>query len=102
MFVEGLEKSYHVPLGDRPAQALVGGSMVRFAVNGTVEISVEIRSDASIGETKVTKSLAPDVDRNCIETFRQTIFLPAVKDRTFVTSWQTPKCGFFYNPRHRT
>ncbi len=104
MFVEGMEKSHHVPLSDRKAQGLAFGPMIRSDYlaasqrNGTVELSVEIRSDASIGEIKVVKSLGPEIDQRCISYARQTIYLPAVNNRAFVSSWQNPKFGFINNP----
>ena len=64
-------------------------------LNGTVELSVEIRYDASIGEIKVIKSLGLEIDQRCISHARQTIYLPAVNNRTFVTSWQNAKFEFF-------
>ncbi len=101
LFVEVLEKSHHVPLSDRKAQGLAFGPRPRTdgiassQLNGTVELSVEIRSDASIGEIKVIKSLGLEIDQRCISHARQTIYLPAVNNRTFVTSWQNAKFEFF-------
>ena len=101
LFVEGLEKSHHVPLSDRKAQGLASGSRPRTdgiassQLNGTVELSVEIRYDASIGEIKVIKSLGREIDQRCTSHARQTIYLPAVNNRTFVTSWQNAKFEFF-------
>ena len=104
LFVEGMEKSHRVPLSDRKAQGLVLGPRLNTdrlpdsQRNGTVELSIEIRSDASIGEVKVIKSLGPQIDQLCISQARQTIFLPAVSDHTFVTSWQNTKYTFAQNP----
>lgn len=104
LFVEGTEKSHRVPLGDRKAQGLAFGPMFKTdrlpasQRNGTVELSIEIRFDASIGEVKVIKSLGAAIDQLCISHARQTIFLPAVNDRTFVTSWENTKFMFAHNP----
>lgn len=94
LFVEGIEKSYRVPLADRPAQGLSRAPMCLQPSdlpakqrNGTVRLSVEQRADGSVGEVKVVNGLGPEADRRCIQATRNIIFLPAVKDRQFVTEW---------------
>jgi hypothetical protein len=93
LFVEGLEKSYRVPLKDSPPKVLVSRKVeildvmkVR-KINGEVELSVEYRADGSIGEIKVIKALNPTIDNRVIQAVRQYIFLPAIKDGAFVTEW---------------
>jgi len=94
LFVEGIERSYRVPLQDRPPLALSVAPMclqpsdlpVRQR-NGTISLSVEHRADGSVGEVKVVNGLRPEADRRCIQATRNIIFLPAVKDRQFVTQW---------------
>jgi hypothetical protein len=94
LFVEGIEKSYRVPLADRPAQGLSPAPMCLQPSDlpakqrtGTVRLSVEQRADGSVGEVKVVNGLRPEADRRCIQAARNVIFLPAVKDRQFVTQW---------------
>jgi hypothetical protein len=100
LFVEGLEKSYRIPLKDRPPQVIVPalpprvGSGVR-PKNGKVMLSVEVRSDGSVGEAKIVEGLRSDMDERCIQAQRQSIFLPAVKDGVFVTDWYKAECGFW-------
>jgi hypothetical protein len=102
LFVEGITKSYKVPLADRPPQVLFFGQTVQIANlpwkqrNGTVRLSVEHRADGSVGEIKVLSGLGTQVDQRCIQAARSVIFLPAVRDRTFVDEWQTPEYKFAY------
>lgn len=100
LFVEGIEKSYRIPLKDRSAQALFFGPVLQTADlpsnqrNGIVKLSIELRPDGSVGDVKVLNGLGREVDRRCIQAAQGVIFLPAVKDRAFVTDWQTPKYEF--------
>lgn len=100
LFVEGIVKSYKVPLADRPSKVLFFAQPVQTDLpskrNGTVRLSVEHRADGSVGEIKVLSGLGTQVDQRCIQAARNVIFLPAVKDRQFVTEWQTPEFKFFY------
>jgi len=101
LFVEGIAKSYRVPSDDRPSQVLFF-SPVQIADlaskprSGIVRLSVEFREDGSVGEIKVLSGLGTRVDQRCIQAARSVIFLPAVKDRQFVTEWQTPEYKFAY------
>jgi TonB family protein len=107
LFVEGIAKSYKVPLADRPPQVLVFGPPVPPAKflsqrrNGTVRLSVEFRADGSVGEIKVLSGLGTQVDQRCIQAAQGVIFLPAVKDRQFVTEWQTSEYKFAYGAAAR-
>ena len=94
LFVEGIDKSYRVPLSDRPAQVLSATPMCLQPSdlpakqrNGTIKLSVEQRADGSVGDIKVVNGLSPEADRRCIQATGNIIFLPAVKDRQFVTQW---------------
>jgi hypothetical protein len=104
LFVEGLEKSYRVPLPDRPPQNLASGPQRSLATvgkaieKGTVEFSIEIRADRSIGDIKVVKGVNKVLDQFCVQNAREGIFLPAVKDHAFVTDWQTRQSTFFLGP----
>lgn len=102
IFVEGIEKSYKIPVKDRPALTLVFGPRVQTdnlaskEKNGTVKLSIELRSDASVGEVRVLNGLGSKIDQRCIQSAQRIIFLPAVRDRNFVTEWQTPEYKFFH------
>ena len=108
LFAEGLEKSYRVPLPDRPPQNLIAGrrlSPSKFLSamrNGTVELLVEIRADGSVGDINVAKGLSKELDQLAIYNARQSIFLPAVKDRVFIPAWHRMDTKFFLaSPRYR-
>lgn len=102
LFVEGIVKSYRVPSVDRPSQVLFDRP-VRMADlpskskprNGTVRLSVEFREDGSIGDVKLLDGLGSEVDKRCIREAQNVIFLPAVRDRKFVTEWKTLQFGFY-------
>lgn len=101
LFVEGIEKSYKVPLGDRPTKILFfvqpgQTDLPSSQRNGTVRLLVEYLADGSVGEIKVLSGLGPDVDKRCIQAAQNVIFLPAVRDRQFVTEWGTPEYKFVY------
>ncbi len=100
LFVEGIEKAYRIPLADRPPQPLVTqrpATSPRDIIpkNGKVELSVEVRADGSLGEIKVVKGLRSDMDQSCVQSKRQSIYLPAVRDRVFATEWQEATCSFW-------
>jgi TonB family protein len=101
LFVEGIVKSYKVPLADRPGKWLFSvmpeqAELPAQQRNGTVRLSVEYRADGSVGEIKVLSGMGTKVDQRCIQAARSVIFLPAVKDRQFVTEWGTPRYTFVY------
>ena len=87
LFVEGIEKSYKIPLKDRSAQALFFGPVLQTADlpsnqrNGIVKLSIELRPDSSVGDAKVLNGLGREVDRRCIQAAQGVIFLPAVRSR---------------------
>ena len=106
VFVEGITKSYKVPLADRPSQVLFRGQPVQPSEipkrrNGIVRLSVEHRADGSIGEIKVISGVETQVDQRFIQAARSVIFLPAVKDRQFVSEWQTAEYKFGFGPGAR-
>jgi TonB family protein len=90
LLYEGQQKSYRVPLKDRPPQPLVIGRPARpyvakkNKINGEVVLSVEYRADGLIGDIEIVKGLGWGLDESAIEAARQTVFLPAVKDGAFV------------------
>jgi TonB family protein len=89
---EGQEKSYQVPIQDHKAIVLVmnpphyseAGRQAK--VGGEVEMRLELRADGFVGEVENLRGLGFGLDENAVEAARKTIFLPAVKDRKFVTS----------------
>lgn len=100
LFAEGLVKAYPVPLEDRPPQVLLPGRVVfpdaviaqlreHKIKSGAVEFAVEFRADGSVGDVKLISGIEPAIDASVIRAVRQNIFVPAVKDRAFVTNWLT-------------
>lgn len=98
IFAEGLEKKYRVPVADQPAKLIAVSMPVRGngarGINGKVELLIEVREDGGVGSVEVEKSLREDLDAACIRSFRQSIFLPAVKDGRFVVDRSTSSCTF--------
>ena len=103
-FLEGIEKGFTIPVGDRPAQVLVPAPMPvtdklpNAERNGTVKLLVELRADASIGEVIVTQKLGPGIDRLAVHASQSILFLPAIKDGSFVNEWQPQTYSFFHSP----
>lgn len=90
LLYEGQQKSYRIPLKDRPPQALVCirpafNQDRRHKVMGTVELSVEYRADASADDVQLIKGIRAEIDEAAIRAASQTVFLPAVKNGAFVT-----------------
>ena len=53
---------------------------------GTISVQVELLADGTVGEIKILQPLDPDLDQSAADAARKTIFLPAVKDREFVSA----------------
>jgi TonB family protein len=87
----GQEKSYQPPVPDtRPfilSKAEPGYTeRARAArINGGTTLTVVLRPDGFVGEVEVVKGLGYGLDERSAEAARRTIFLPAVKDRKFVS-----------------
>lgn len=99
LLLEGMERSYRIPLEDRPPttlhlprpEPLAPGVRMR---NGNIKLSVEFAAEGSIGGVRLVSGLRSDMDQRCIRSVQDAIFLPAVKDRRFVTEWREASCGF--------
>lgn len=97
LFAEGFAKGYRIPLKDRPPQVLVNGRVVlpesvvirarNMGLKGSIELSIEYRADGSIGDVRIVKGLGIEIDRMVVQAARQNIFVPAIKDGAFVTTW---------------
>lgn len=107
VFLEGIERSYHVPLKDRPPQILRFPPRVQTddlpfkERNGRVRLSLELRADLSIGEIKLLEGIGTTINERCVKAAQNMIFLPAVKNGTFVSDIQTPTYKFFKSPLSR-
>jgi hypothetical protein len=107
VFLEGIEKSYRVPVKDRPSQTLVFPLRIRTddlpfkERNGQVKLSLEVRPDASIAEIKVLEGIGTKINERCIKAAQNMIFLPAIKNGSFVSDIQTRTYSFFRSPLSR-
>jgi hypothetical protein len=98
IFAEGLGRDYRVPVADQPPRLIavsrpIPGARARL-INGKVALSIEVREDGGVGSVEVTVGLRADLDDACIRSFRQSIFLPAVKDGRFIVDRSTSSCTF--------
>jgi len=90
LLYEGQQNGYRIPLRDGPPHVLVSRQVTyievarRNKIHGTVELSVEYRADASIGEIQVKKGLGWGLDEDAVQAARNCVFLPAVRDGAFV------------------
>jgi TonB family protein len=97
---EGTDKSYQIPIPDRYATVLWRGHppptpQPKFKnINGSVALAVELLPDGTVGEVKIAQSLEPSYDQVAIETARKLIFLPAIKNRKFVSLWMPMTMSF--------
>jgi TonB family protein len=97
---EGIDKSYQLPVPDRYATVLWQSHPHPTPqpnykrVDGSIALAVELLPDGNVGEVKVAQGLDPDLDQMAIETARKLIFLPAVKDRKFVSLWMPITMSF--------
>ena len=98
LFSEGIGKGYRVPLKDRPPQVLDSAKpafpasllarMRTYRRHGTIELLIEYRADGSVGDVKLVKGLDKEMDSYVVQAARQNIFIPAIKDGSFVTDWR--------------
>ena len=91
LLAEGQAKSYQPPIPDRGATLLNQVPIQsteesrKKDVSGSLALVVELRPDGTVGEVKIVQGLGYGLDEKAAEAARQMIFLPAVKDRKFVS-----------------
>lgn len=88
---EGQEKSYQAPIPNR------GPTFLRKAppeysdegrkqqISGGIALVVEFLQDGTVGDVRIVQGLGFGMDEKAAEAARMSIFLPAVKDRKFVS-----------------
>jgi TonB family protein len=91
---DGAEKSYKPPVADAQAVILFRAfpKYPREAridqIRGAVVLQVEFLADGNVGKIEVVQGLPAGLNEASAEAARKAIFLPAVKNRQFVT-WST-------------
>jgi TonB family protein len=105
---EGIDKSYQIPIPDRYATVLWRGHpgptpQPKFKkINGSIALAVELLPDGTVGEVKIAQGLDPSYDQVAIETARKLLFVPAIKNRKFVSLWMPMTMSFnTYEIYHR-
>ena len=97
----GQERSYQPPVPDmkpiilsknEPSYSEQARSR---RINGIVMTLVELRADGFVGEVQITKGLGYGLDEKSEEAARRTIFIPAVKDRKFISFRMLMEYGFY-------
>jgi TonB family protein len=88
----GIEKSYQPPVPDgrfvilwKTEPQYTEQARAR-GVNGTVVIQVELLANGNVGTIEVIEGLPLGLNDAVAEAARKTIFLPAIKNRQFVTA----------------
>lgn len=100
LLYEGQQKSYRVPLTDRPPLLLVSGRPMytylaeKHRTRGTVELSVEFQADGSVGDIQIITKLEDGLTESAIQATRQNVFLPAIRNRAFVVERRNVKTTF--------
>ena len=85
-----IEKSYQIPIPDRYAMILWRArppAVPGRKLNGSIALAIELLPDGTVGEVKIAQGLDPKVDQMAIDATRKLIFLPAIKNRKFVSLW---------------
>jgi|SRR5215813_5175058 len=86
---EGIEKAYEIPIPDRYALILwrARPPATPKKINGSIALAVELLPDGTVGEVKIAQGLDPGIDKMAIDATRKLVFLPAIKNRKFVSLW---------------
>lgn len=88
---DGVEKAYKPPVPDaRPVvlwktEPQYTEEARKREVNGTVVVQIELLANGNVGKIEVVEGLPFGLNDASAEAARKTIFLPAVKNRQFVT-----------------
>lgn len=88
---QGQKESYQPPIANPGATILYQvlfhstAESLKKNITGSLALTVELRPDGTVGEVKIVKGLGYGLDESAAEAARQIVFLPAVKDRKFVT-----------------
>ena len=87
---EGKEKGYRVPLPDNRVIVLHGAparytnAARKAKEQGTIVLSIEFRADGTIRVLKIVRGLGFGLNEQAVAAVQKIIFLPEIKDGTFV------------------
>jgi hypothetical protein len=88
---QGQERSYRPPIPNSRA-LILSKAQPRYSetgrykgIKGTVSSVAELRPDGFVGEVEIVKGVGYGLDESVAEAAHRTVFLPAVKDRVFVS-----------------
>ena len=91
---EGKEKGYRVPVPDNRV-VLLHGAPARFTnaareakAQGEIILSIEFRADGTTKVLKIIRGLGFGLDEKAVEAVQKIIFLPEIKDMTFINMSQ--------------
>src|SRR5258706_14518615 len=88
---QGQKESFQPPIANRGATVLYQVPFNSTAesrkknISGSLALTVELRPDGTVGEVRIVQGLGHGLDESAAEAARQIVFLPAVKERKFVT-----------------
>ena len=98
---EGRVKAYSVPVQDSVQPVVLGYGRPDYTeqarkdkIQGTVRVRAEFLAEGTVGDVTVVTGLKDGLDEQAIKAVRQTMFIPAVKDGTFVTKWTSVDADF--------
>jgi TonB family protein len=104
---EGVQKSYRPPIPNRGPTFLrrvppeYSEEARRNQISGGIALVVEFLSDGKVGEVTIVKGLGFGLDQSAAAAARKSVFLPAVKDRQFVTMCMPMTMSFNLGDRIR-
>lgn len=100
LLLERREKAYRVPVKDRPPQKLIT-AFARYPlvaqknrIQGKVKLLIEIGDDGLVADIQVMSGPGWGLNESAIQSTRQELFLPAIKDGAFVAHKAAIEVGF--------
>lgn len=89
---EGVDKSYRPPIADRKplvlsqAEPRYSESARSQRISGAITLQAEMLPDGTVGQVELLSRLGSGLDESAVAAARKAVFLPAIRDRKFVTS----------------
>lgn len=97
---ERREKAYRIPVKDRPPQKLITAwprypyVAQKNRIQGKVHLLIDIGNDGLVGDIQVINGPGWGLNESAIQSTRQELFLPAIKDGDFVAYKAPVEVGF--------